>query len=195
MRFLDKVLSLSTSNHTIPCNLDAARVFDSRATADLKEEAQYLTNWREELQHHRLRLLELGDKPSIEYVEMRLSDVLEELQRRKRLIAKYNRDPLAPVWPSDNGKLGELARELKQLWPLHRFCREMLLLNVTSSGDRYVACCPIHAERTPSFTIYPDDRYKCFGCGEHGDIYDLIGTLYSKATFTERVKMLAGVVS
>ena len=126
---------------------------------------------------------------------MRHSDVLEELARRKRLIAKYSRDPLAPLWPEDDGKLGVLAYELKQLWPLHRFCREMLLLDVTSSGDRYRARCPIHAERTPSFTIYPDDRYKCFGCGEHGDIYDLIGTLFGKASFSERVRMLAGVAS
>ncbi len=169
-------------------------LFDNRITADLKAEAHYLAEYREELQLQRLRLLDAGNSSSVEYIELRLAELLEELSRRKRLIARYSHDPLVPVWPNDSGKkLGELAQELKRLWPLHRFCKEMLLLELTRSGNRYRACCPLHREETPSFVIYPDDHYHCFGCGAHGDIYDLIGTLYGKATFRERVEMLAGV--
>ncbi len=33
-----------------------------------------------------------------------------------------------------------------------------------------------HEDRTPSFTIYPDEqRFKCYGCGERGDVLDLVG--------------------
>lgn len=35
--------------------------------------------------------------------------------------------------------------------------------------------CPFHSERTPSFKIYESDqRYHCFGCGAHGDIFDFL---------------------
>ena len=37
-------------------------------------------------------------------------------------------------------------------------------------GVNYVACCPFHSERTPSFTVFPGTgTYKCFGCGEQGN--------------------------
>ena len=35
-------------------------------------------------------------------------------------------------------------------------------------AGRNTACCPFHAEKTPSFYLY-DDHYHCFGCGAHGD--------------------------
>ena len=35
--------------------------------------------------------------------------------------------------------------------------------------------CPFHDERTPSFKIYENDqRYHCFGCGAHGDLFDFL---------------------
>lgn len=34
-------------------------------------------------------------------------------------------------------------------------------------------CCPFHKEKTPSCKIYEDSFY-CFGCGEHGDIFDFV---------------------
>jgi hypothetical protein len=36
-------------------------------------------------------------------------------------------------------------------------------------GRLQVACCPFHLEKTPSFTVYPDGHFHCFGCGAHGD--------------------------
>jgi CHC2-type zinc finger protein/DnaB helicase-like protein/Toprim domain-containing protein len=41
-------------------------------------------------------------------------------------------------------------------------------------GDKYSGCCCLHQEKTPSFTIYPDMRYQCFGCGEAGNIFQLV---------------------
>jgi len=35
--------------------------------------------------------------------------------------------------------------------------------------------CPFHDERSPSFKIYEkDQRYHCFGCGAHGDVFDFL---------------------
>ena len=36
-------------------------------------------------------------------------------------------------------------------------------------------CCPVHGEKTPSFTYYPDsDSFYCFGCNISGDAIQLI---------------------
>jgi hypothetical protein len=39
---------------------------------------------------------------------------------------------------------------------------------ISRCGHNFVALCPFHSERTPSFRIYRDHGH-CFGCGWHGD--------------------------
>lgn len=42
-------------------------------------------------------------------------------------------------------------------------------------GELYKTICPLglHSDSDPSFTIYPDNHYHCFGCGAHGWAYQL----------------------
>ncbi|EJZ16597.1 CHC2 zinc finger domain-containing protein, partial [Rhizobium sp. Pop5] len=51
-------------------------------------------------------------------------------------------------------------------------------LALKRAGREFVACCPFHAEATPSFTIFPGkdhvERFHCFGCGAHGDVIDFV---------------------
>lgn len=48
-------------------------------------------------------------------------------------------------------------------------------------GSNLVGLCPFHNEKTPSFTVYPENgSYYCFGCGQGGDII----------TFTMRMENL-----
>jgi len=42
-------------------------------------------------------------------------------------------------------------------------------VKLARSGRNFTARCPFHNERTPSFYIYPDGHYHCFGCGAHGN--------------------------
>src|SRR5262249_22240944 len=43
------------------------------------------------------------------------------------------------------------------------------------SGPRYVARCPFHEERTPSFSVNPVEKfYYCFGCGAKGDVITFV---------------------
>ncbi|MDE3075333.1 MAG: DNA primase, partial [Chloroflexota bacterium] len=47
--------------------------------------------------------------------------------------------------------------------------------SLKKSGRNWWACCPFHAEKTPSFCIWPeDDHWKCFGCGAGGDAFAFV---------------------
>lgn len=59
------------------------------------------------------------------------------------------------------------------------------------AGANYMACCPFHNEKSPSFTVSPTKQfYHCFGCGAHGTA---IGFLmeYQGLSFVEAVHELA----
>jgi hypothetical protein len=57
----------------------------------------------------------------------------------------------------------------------------------------YAGCCPFHAEKTPSFFVYPkDNHFHCFGCGAHGDAVDFVMHAY-RLSFHEAVAKLAGL--
>lgn len=58
-------------------------------------------------------------------------------------------------------------------------------------GKEYMACCPFHSEKTPSFTVSSHKQfYHCFGCGAHGTA---IGFLmeYDHLEFVEAIENLA----
>ena len=60
------------------------------------------------------------------------------------------------------------------------------------AGRRLVGCCPLHDDRRPSFTIYPDTAsYYCFGCGAGGDVLDFLGRAY-RLDFRGALRLLDG---
>ena len=56
-------------------------------------------------------------------------------------------------------------------------------------GSRFTASCPFHIDKTPSFTIYPDNHFHCFSCLKHGSSIDFIMELHS-ISFIGAVKYL-----
>ena len=59
------------------------------------------------------------------------------------------------------------------------------------AGANFVACCPFHSEKTPSFTVSQAKQfYHCFGCGAHGTAVGFVME-YTGAGFVEAVKDLA----
>jgi DNA primase len=58
-------------------------------------------------------------------------------------------------------------------------------------GTNYLACCPFHSEKTPSFTVSPSKQfYHCFGCGVHGNAISFLME-YQGLGYIEALKDLA----
>lgn len=48
-------------------------------------------------------------------------------------------------------------------------------VDIKKIGANYKGLCPFHSEKTPSFTVSPQKQiYKCFGCGEGGNVINFI---------------------
>lgn len=59
------------------------------------------------------------------------------------------------------------------------------------SGARYMGLCPFHGEKTPSFSVNPQEQlFYCFGCGARGDVFSFV-MQHEHVDFPEALKMLA----
>ena len=62
-------------------------------------------------------------------------------------------------------------------------------IDLKRSGKRHVGLCPFHGDTLPSFYIFPDGRFKCYGCGEHGDVIDFVEKFHG-VDFKEALQIL-----
>lgn len=59
------------------------------------------------------------------------------------------------------------------------------------SGRSFKGLCPFHAEKTPSFYVFPETgTWKCFGCGEGGDVFSFVQR-QANLEFGEALRLLA----
>ena len=58
-------------------------------------------------------------------------------------------------------------------------------------GAGYVACCPFHNEKTPSFHVSPSKGiFKCFGCGKSGSAISFVMD-YEHCSYSDALKYIA----
>jgi DNA primase len=64
-------------------------------------------------------------------------------------------------------------------------------MTLKKRGANYIACCPFHNEKTPSFNVHQGKGiFKCFGCGEGGSVFDFVMKMEG-CGFPEAVALVA----
>ncbi len=64
-------------------------------------------------------------------------------------------------------------------------------LPLKRAGQNFVALCPFHKEKSPSFNVNPNRQiFHCFGCHKGGDVFTFVKE-YENVDFVEAVKRLA----
>jgi len=66
-------------------------------------------------------------------------------------------------------------------------------VQLKKQGSNFVALCPFHAEKTPSFVVSPSKQiYHCFGCGASGDAIKFVMEI-EKLSYPEAIEKLASM--
>ena len=64
-------------------------------------------------------------------------------------------------------------------------------VSLKKKGANWMACCPFHQEKTPSFSVNPaKDIFYCFGCGKGGSVFNFVMEI-ERVTFPEAIKIVA----
>ena len=64
-------------------------------------------------------------------------------------------------------------------------------MSLKRRGKNLIGLCPFHGEKTPSFTVYPENgSFYCFGCKAGGDVFTFI-KLIENLDYIDAVKLLA----
>lgn len=140
--------------------------------------------------------LDMVDVPSASraVAEIQAEELVEELERRQRLLKAHPLDPLRPAWPRPDGDLTARIEAVKTRWPIVRFCEEVLGADLEPAGKgRWKAHCPMpnHDDSTPSFLVYESsDSAYCFGCQRGGDVIALTKFAFSLERFTDALDRL-----
>ncbi len=93
----------------------------------------------------------------------------------------------------DNATFAATVQHVRDRFPLSGVASKAGV-KLARAGREWKGCCPFHPDKSPSLTIYADDRrFQCFGCGAQGDVIDFVMRAYNVKT-REAIGMLDGGV-
>ena len=83
----------------------------------------------------------------------------------------------------------EVTQEIKRRLDIGEVISQYVRLK--KRGKNLLGLCPFHQEKTPSFTVRPDEGFfKCFGCGKGGDVFSFVQEVTGRS-FPEVLEELA----
>lgn len=155
-------------------------------TAVLREQQEYW-GWEEA----DLAGDEAAAAPTLTFIRFKRAEIGRELARRQALADRPHAPQVtwSPVtdpatWQTIKDRF-DLKGTIEQFGAVRRWQR---------AGDRTVCSCPlgIHPDTTPSFTLYPDQHWHCFGCGMGGTVIDFY-MIVRQLPFADAVTDLAAL--
>ncbi|MGB8507874.1 MAG: DNA primase, partial [Pyrinomonadaceae bacterium] len=64
-------------------------------------------------------------------------------------------------------------------------------VTLKKKGANWMACCPFHQEKTPSFSVNPSKEiFYCFGCAKGGSVFNFVMEL-ERVSFPEAIRIVA----
>jgi DNA primase len=64
-------------------------------------------------------------------------------------------------------------------------------VSLKKKGANWMACCPFHQEKTPSFSVNPaKDIFYCFGCAKGGSVFNFVMEI-ERVSFPEAIRIVA----
>ncbi|HYE16238.1 MAG TPA: DNA primase, partial [Pyrinomonadaceae bacterium] len=64
-------------------------------------------------------------------------------------------------------------------------------VTLKKKGANWMACCPFHQEKSPSFSVNPSkDIFYCFGCAKGGSVFNFVMEM-ERVSFPEAVRIVA----
>lgn len=85
--------------------------------------------------------------------------------------------------------MSDIVQQIKDSIDIEEYIGKFVKLE--KRGQNSFGLCPFHGEKTPSFSVNDAmQRYKCFGCGASGDIFNFVQE-YQKVDFAEAIEILA----
>ncbi len=82
--------------------------------------------------------------------------------------------------------------DLKRQADIVRVIRDYVELK--KKGANWMACCPFHKEKTPSFSVSPaKEIFYCFGCHKGGSVFNFVMEI-ERVAFPEAIKIVADKV-
>jgi len=93
--------------------------------------------------------------------------------------------PITGNFPDNHREIDDIKARIDIVDLISRY------VELKPAGKNFKGKCPFHTEKTPSFMVSPDLQiYKCFGCGESGDIFTFL-MKHEHLEFPEVLEVLA----
>jgi hypothetical protein len=164
----------------------------SEARGDIERNLMRYRAWKGWLEKQKEELLELlakrGFSEDLEYfflfliwvyVGIPLICVNKEIKRLEEYLPEKGKNKTSKKFID--------ADEIKRKVDIVRVVSDYVELK--KSGKGYMGRCPFHDDKHPSFAVYEEGYYICYGCGASGDVIDFIMQI-KNCSFKEALEIL-----